>query len=117
MTSPTQRSIKMLKDEGWEVAIVEKWNTFARIRQDLFGFADLLAMRPGDKPQLIQVTTTGIASRIEKIMNEPRALTALLSGFEIYGHGWRKIKVKRGGKAMKWEPRIIQVTKDDFPCL
>jgi len=117
MTSPTQRSIKMLKDDGWEVAIVEKWNPFVKIRQDLFGFADLIAMRPGSTPQLIQVTTTGIASRIEKIKDEPRALTALLSGFEIYGHGWRKLKVKRGGKAIRWEPRIIQVTKDDYTCL
>ena len=107
----------MLKDDGWEVAIVERWNMFAKIRQDLFGVADLLAMRPGKTPLLLQVTTTGVSSRFDNIINEPRALTALMSGFDIHIHGWRKIKVKRGGKAMKWDPRIIIVTKEDFHCL
>ena len=40
-----QRSKKYLEDKGWHVAIVEKWNQWAHIRQDLYGFADLVAVR------------------------------------------------------------------------
>ena len=42
---PTQRTLARLRQEGaLEVAIVEHWNPHARIRQDLFGFIDILAI-------------------------------------------------------------------------
>ena len=34
-----------LRGLGYEVAVVEKWNAHTRTRHDLYGFADLLAMR------------------------------------------------------------------------
>lgn len=114
MSSPTTRSKTMLEKDGWTVAIVEKWNPHVRIRQDLFGFADLLAMKPGEIPRLIQVTSSGWASRIAKIKDEPKAAIALAAGFQIEVHGWRKLKVKRGGKATRWTPKIIPLTKDIF---
>lgn len=107
MTSPTQRSKKLLEDAGWTVGIVEKWNPHVRIRQDLFGFADLLAMKPGFRPMLLQVTSTGWADRVAKIMDEPRAAIALKSGFDIQVHGWRKLKSNRG----RWTPKIIPITE------
>lgn len=116
MTSPTQRSLKLLADEGWTVAIVEHFNAHVRRRFDLFGFADLLAMKPGEIPLLIQVTSgANAAARIAKILEEPRAHTALHSGFRIEVHGWRKIKKKRGGKAMIWAPRIVNVEAGSCP--
>ena len=105
MTSPTQRSVALLKQDGWEVAIVERWNPHVRIRQDLFGFADILAMKPGETPKLVQVTSSGWASRVAKILAEPRASLALQSGFEIEVHGWRKLKSNRN----RWTPKIIQI--------
>jgi hypothetical protein len=50
-TLATQRSLKYLRDRGWQCAIVEKWLP-ARgtmkfgIRQDVWGFGDILACRP-----------------------------------------------------------------------
>jgi len=35
--SPTQRTLKKLRDEVYLAQVVEKWNAFAKIRQDLFG--------------------------------------------------------------------------------
>ncbi|CAN0586163.1 unnamed protein product, partial [Ectocarpus sp. 12 AP-2014] len=55
--SPTQRSKAALQKEGWTVEVVEKWNPHVRQRKDLFGFADLLAIKPGEQPLLIQVTS------------------------------------------------------------
>jgi len=28
--------------------------------------------------------------------------------------GWRKVKLKRGGKAKRWSPRIKEYTEVDF---
>jgi hypothetical protein len=48
MSSPTQRSLRHMRDLGYLVAVVEHWNPHARIRQDLFGWIDLLAIRDGE---------------------------------------------------------------------
>ncbi len=121
MTSPTSRTLALYRADGWTVAIVERWNPHVKIRQDLFGFADLLAMKPGQQPLLIQVTSgSGLSARIQKIKDQPLARVALQSGFRIEAHGWRKLKAKRGGKATQWKPRIIEVTEQDLcpspPC-
>ncbi|HQV57391.1 MAG TPA: hypothetical protein PKV27_05220, partial [Ilumatobacteraceae bacterium] len=47
-TSPTTLSLKALRDAGYTVAIVEHFNPHMRIRQDLFGFIDIIAIRPGE---------------------------------------------------------------------
>jgi hypothetical protein len=50
--SPTARTLKWLRDHGHVADVVEKWQTFPgaggrniRIRRDLFGFADILALQ------------------------------------------------------------------------
>ncbi len=111
MRSPTGRSKKMMEDEGYHVAIVEWWNPHVRRRHDLFGFADLLAIKPGEVPVLIQTTSgSNTAARIKKIAAEPLARTALISGFRIEVHGWRKLKSNRG----RWTPRVENVEIGDL---
>lgn len=110
MISPTQRSKQELERDGWTVGIVEKWNHHARIRQDLWGFADLIAMKPGETPLLAQVTSTGWTSRRAKILAEPRARIALAAGFRIEVHGWRKLKTNRG----RWTIYRLPITEEDF---
>lgn len=108
--TPTQRSLAFLKADGWTVAVVEKWNPHVRIRQDLFGFADLIAMRPGAIPILVQCTSTGWASRVAKILEAPLAAVALRSGFQIEVHGWRKLKTNRG----RWTIKRLPITETDL---
>ncbi len=44
--SPTRLSLDHARKRlGWVACVVEKWNAFAKIRQDLWGF-DILAIRP-----------------------------------------------------------------------
>ena len=66
--TPTQRSLAYLREQGYTVAIVERWNPFARIRQDLFGFVDLLAIRKGET-LAVQTTSTNVSERIKKIQD------------------------------------------------
>lgn len=95
MTTPTQRSLKLLREEGYTVAIVEHWNPHAKIRQDLFGFADLLAIKPGEIIAIQTTTISNIAARRAKISAEPRAATWLAAGGLIVLHGWHRVGVGR----------------------
>jgi hypothetical protein len=54
--SPTQRSLAHLKALGYHAKVVEKWNPFAKIRQDLFG-VDILGLKAGLPILAVQATT------------------------------------------------------------
>lgn len=121
-TSPTQRSKKWLQDRGWQVAIVEHWNAHCMIRQDLWGFGDLLVCSHADPKGITQwrsiaiiQTTSGsnVAARKAKILAEPKAKKWLLAGGEIVVHGWRKVGPR--GKRKTWELREIPILISDFP--
>ena len=47
MSSPTARSLELLRELGYTAKVVEHWNQYAKIRQDLFG-VDILALKPGE---------------------------------------------------------------------
>jgi hypothetical protein len=100
--SPTQRSLKLLRDEGWIVAVVERWVPGANIRQDLFGFIDILGMK-GDKMIAVQTTSgSNVAARIAKIKESPiaKVWSEYPSLRMVEVHGWSK----RGprGKRKVW---------------
>lgn len=89
--SPTQRSLKHLRDQGYRVAITERWNPFAKIRQDLFGFIDLLAIRDGET-LAVQTTSAGnMAARVKKIAESEAVGDVRKAGWRVVVHGWRKV--------------------------
>lgn len=110
--TPTQRSLKYLREQGFTVAITERWNSYARIRQDLFGFIDLVAIRRGDDNVLAIQTTVGsvVSERIKKIASLDAALVWLDTGSRIVVHGWRKAGER--GKRKTWQVREIEVTAE-----
>lgn len=110
--TPTQRTLSHLRARGWWPAVVEKWNPHARIRQDLYGFADLVALA-ADRPGVVAIQTTsasGISARRKKIKAEPMARQWLICGNSILLHGWGKKKIKRGGKAVRWTLTEEEIT-------
>jgi len=113
-TSATQRTIRALKSQGRKCAIVEKWNPHVNIRQDLFRIIDILALDPERGVIGIQ-TGTQRASHFRKITEDEAQNT--IDWLETPGtvlelYTWRKVKVKRGGKAVRWEPRIEEIIYD-----
>ena len=109
MSSPTQRSLALLRKDGWTVCIVEKWVPQARKTIDAFGFGDCLACRPGDRISLIQTTSaSNIMARYHKILSLPEAEVWLRSGGLIFVHGW----AKRGGfgKRKLWSCTVKEIT-------
>jgi hypothetical protein len=114
MSSPMQQSLKMLREAGWTAEVVEHWHAFAKIRQDLCGCIDILAMKPGGGFVGCQVTNRGeIRAHIRKILAEPRALIFLKSGGRILLHGWRH-RAEPGKKRKKWDCKGIEITERHF---
>ena len=114
--SPTQRSLAMLRAEGYTVAVVERWNPYAMIRQDLFGFADLVAVHPKRRGTLYVQTTTGsnMVARQHKLTACAAVAVCLSAGNRVVLHGWRKVatgRKKDGGrsKAKRWECRVVEL--------
>lgn len=119
-TSPTQRSLKLLRDQGWTVDITEHWVSLHRkpgskgprgVRRDLFGCIDLVALRHGELAG-IQTTSGPGSARIAKIKAEPRMVTWLEAGGTLYVHGWAKRGAR--GKRKLWDCRVIKLTLDDL---
>ena len=88
-SSPTQRSLEHLREQGYFCAIVEKWNSFTKQRQDLWGWCDILAIRENEV-LAVQVTSTGVAERIKKIQESPTIALVRDAGIRVEVHGWRK---------------------------
>ena len=113
--TPTQRTLKYLRDEGWEPDIVERslpGKTF-RIRRDYFNCIDIIAVRHGETIG-VQSCGQAFAAHDRKILAEPKALLWLCGNNRLMLIGWRKLKAKRGGKLKLWKPRIKEYTKQDF---
>lgn len=103
MTSPTQRSLAYLREQGYKVAIVEHWNPHARIRVDLFGIFDLLAIRRGEVLG-VQVTASGVSERIRKITDHEMTPFIREANIRVLVHGWRK------NAAGKWVLREVDLS-------
>lgn len=102
--SPTQRSLEHMRKLGFVCAIVEKWNPHARIRQDMFGFIDVLCVR-GEDIVGVQACSGGggdSADRVRKITaheNWPLICAAI----RVVVQSWRK------NAAGRWTLREVEL--------
>jgi hypothetical protein len=113
--SPTARTQEHLRQAGYLVANVERWNPYARRRQDLFGCIDTLALAvdptPAGKVLAIQSTSGDHhVERIEKVRAAIRERPVLTAYFKIQVWSWRKTKVKRGGKKFVYKLRVEEIS-------
>lgn len=95
--SPTSRSLAHLRKLGYTAEVVEKWNQYARIKQDFAGFADIIAFGNGEIVAVQTTTNANLSARQKKILNEPKAHLWVKAGGIISLHGWSK-KGPRGEK-------------------
>jgi len=111
--SPTQRTLKAMREHGRICGIVEKFNRFGGdfgIRQDLFGFIDIIAIDPVDGIIAIQSCGQSFKQHCDKLTEERNeAVYEWLKHAKCELWGWRKVKLKRGGKAIRWKPRIADI--------
>lgn len=90
MTSPTQLTLKKLRDDGYVAEVVEKWIPGANIRRDLFGFIDVLAIKPGEILG-VQCTSRGhVRNRCNKIAESDLVDNVREANIKIEVWGWDK---------------------------
>jgi hypothetical protein len=96
-TSPTQLSLRLLRNEGWRVDICERWvpnpgHPGGGKRRDLFGLVDLVALR-GHQTMGVQTTTnTNVNNHLTKMLDDdhkPMLADLLVAGWLVVVHGWR----------------------------
>lgn len=104
-TSPTQRTLKALRDEGWAlVEVVEHWQAFGSrggYRKDLFGFVDILALGEGEILGVQACSRGDVATRCAKIADHPNVGAVRDAGIRIEVWGWGKMASGR------WECRRV----------
>ncbi len=109
-TSPTKLSLDELRKRGYTVAVVEKFNSFIKIRQDLWGFGDILAIHPSKKEFLIVQATSdkgGQMSKHKQKCDENKNLKIWLkSGGKFSIWAWNK--KGKVGKRKLWTLRAIE---------
>lgn len=100
-SSPTQRSLKIMRERGFTCEITERWNPFAKIRQDLFGFVDILCIKEGVTVAVQTTSYSNTNARINKIKSLESYETVKQAGWIVLVHGWHK------NKAGKWVVREV----------
>lgn len=91
-TSPTQLTLKHLRKNGYQlVQVTERWNPFARVRQDLFGIIDVLAVSETEVVGVQATSATNVSARIRKIEDSDATPVLRKAGVRLLVHGWRKV--------------------------
>lgn len=108
MSSPTQRSLKLLRDTGYSADVVERYNSFTKRRHDMFGFGDVFAFRDGEFAIVQTTSASNFSARMKKIKANEFARDWLNAGGVIIVHGWGK---KKDGK---WRCREETLVKGDL---
>lgn len=103
--SPTQRSLEHMRKLGYPLAqVVERWNMHAKVRVDLFGIIDIVAIDAAGETYGIQATSgDNVASRVTKIAESDALAPCLKAGWRIIVHGWRK------NAAGRWTLREVEL--------
>ena len=107
--TPTERTLRYLREQGYTVEVVERWNPYAKIRQDLLGIFDILALDPKRREIVgVQCTSGGnVSARVKKIKASDKATVWTRSGGLIWVIGW-SLKGKKGERKT-WQPRVVEV--------
>lgn len=92
--TPTQRSLAHWREQGYTVAIVERWNPFAKVRQDLFGMCDLLCIGNGETVCVQTTSASNVSARVKKLAEAEALPEMLRSKWRVVVEGWTGKKRK-----------------------
>lgn len=92
--SPTQRTLKHMREQGYFCWVVEYWHAFARQRKDLWGFVDVICL---GENEIIAVQTTSysnVSARVKKIADHENVGAVRKAGIRILVQGWDGAKLR-----------------------
>jgi hypothetical protein len=96
-----------MESDGLTVAIVEKWNPHARIRQDLFGIIDLLGVGLGGTVAVQTTSASNMSTRRKKMAASETLPKILAAGWRVELHGWQKVKGRWKVKREEFEKVFV----------
>ncbi len=103
--SPSALTAELLKADGWIVWTVERWIPGARIRVDLFGILDQIAIRNGEVIGLQPTSWANVSARVKKIAESEHIGEVRKLGWTLHVYGW-----KLDAKTKKWVHKIVDVS-------
>jgi hypothetical protein len=112
---PTARSLEYFRKLGFTCEIVERF--VYTHRKDFLSCIDIMVMKEGHKKMIgIQCFSTAWKEHERKILEEFPEGAKFWLGLkytDFWFVGWRRLKLKRGGKAVRWKPRFgkVKLTK------
>jgi len=95
----------MLREDGWFCWITEHYNYYAKIRQDLWGFGDIIALKPGQRLCVQTTTASNMSARVKKIANHENVGKVRDADIMIHVHGWHL-----DAKTNKWHCKVKDVS-------
>ena len=92
MTSPTQLTLKKLRDQGYIAEVVEKYVRTGKggFRKDLFGFIDVLAIKPNEVLGVQATSRSHVRNRCNKIAEAELVGNVRDANIKIEVWGWDK---------------------------
>lgn len=112
--SPTQRTLKYFRDQGYLAEVVEHWNQWTKQRKDLLNIIDIVALGNEKIVGIQACAGASFSARYKKIMAEPKAKKWLECKGTLLLMAWRKIRKEGTKKQMIWQPRIHEFKLIDF---
>jgi hypothetical protein len=102
-TSPTQLSLKKLREDGWLAEVVERWIPGANIRKDLWGWVDIVALKDGETLAVQTTSYSNMSARAKKIAESETVAEVRKANWSIQVHGWHK-------KDNRWAVKINDIS-------
>lgn len=88
--SPTALTLRALRRDGYTAEVVEHWNPHARVRNDLFGVIDVLALKGAETLAVQATSDSNVSARVRKIAESEHIAAIREAGWSIFVFGWRK---------------------------
>jgi len=103
------RTLNALRQSRYLPVVVERWIPGANVRADFLGFADVLAIRRGERGVLaIQATTRGhVADRLAQARRRPELAVWLAAGCRFEVWGWHR-------RAKRWQVYRVSLQLEDL---
>jgi hypothetical protein len=102
VSSPTQRSLKIMRDQGYYAEVVERFNSFTKRRNDFAGFIDILCLGSGEIVGVQTTSYSNMSARVKKIKESENFDVVIKAGIKIIVHGWRKV-------GNRWQVKEVEV--------
>jgi hypothetical protein len=112
MSSPTSRSLALLRRCGYLCEVCETWVPRANVRRDLFHVADVIGVHAIRREVLlIQATSlSNLPARVKKVRGQVELPALLRAGLTIECWGW----YERGGR---WKVKRVALTGQNLEAI